>query len=128
MKTRINDEAILEELLSSGSPTAAAKKMGISPTTVINRLKTPEFAQKYEKARGEVLQNTVNKMTASLSGAIEVLTMIMNDADVPASVRVSAADGILRHTVRYIEACEYGKRLAALEERNNDEELEQSID
>ena len=123
-----NDDEILKALLTSGSPTAAAKQLGISSTTVLNRLKMPEFAKKYETARGEILQNTVNKMTAALSGAIETLAMIMNDADVPASVRVSAADGILRHSLRYIDAVEFEKRLRAVEERNDNEEFKQSIE
>lgn len=39
----------------------------------------------------------------------------MNDAENPANVRVSAADSLLRHCLRYLATADIERRLSALE-------------
>ena len=54
-------------------------------------------------------------MTAKLESATATMAEIMEDGQNPASVRVSAADSVLRHGLRYIEAGNILRRLDALE-------------
>lgn len=62
-------------------------------------------------------------MKAQLKGAVGTLTEVMNDKESPATVRVSAADSLLRHAVRYIEVAEIESRISKLEsDRGADDE------
>lgn len=112
---KISDDLILTALLTHGSPSAAARECGIAVGTVLKRLRTPDFAARYTEAREAVLQSTVGSMTAALSSAVAVLKAVIEDNALSASVRIQAADSLLRHCLRYVEVCELEKRVATLE-------------
>ena len=112
---RINDERILAALLTAGSVRAAAKSASVSEGTIRNRLSDPDFRAEFDKLRGELLQEAAQGLTAKLESATATMTEIMEDGQNPASVRVSAADAVLRHALRYVEAADILRRLDALE-------------
>lgn len=112
---KISDDKILTALLTHGSPSAAARECGIAVGTVLKRLRTPDFAARYTEAREAVLQSTVSSMTSALSSAVAVLKAVIEDNGISASVRIQAADSLLRHCLRYVEVCELEKRVAKLE-------------
>lgn len=113
---RINDEQIISALLNCGSLRKAAESLGTTANTISNRLKKEDFRKRYETAKAELLSETVGVMKSNLSGAVNTLTEVMNNKENPATVRVSAADSLLRHTTRYIETAEIESRLKKLEE------------
>ena len=115
-----NNKKILAALISCGSIRKAATVAGVSETTIRTRLKDPDFREKYETAKSKILTEACNAVTARLTTAIDVLDSIMEDERNPATVRVSAADGILRHGLRYIEVANIVPRLEALEAAQDD--------
>lgn len=111
----INDESILAALLIAGSVRAAANTAGVSESTVRNRLQNPDFRAAFESAKSEILQSAVGSMISKINDATSTICELMNDKEAPASVRVSAADAILRHTLRYVGVADIERRLQALE-------------
>lgn len=112
---RINDQQILAALIANGSIRAAAKSAGVAESTIRNRMADPDFRAKYDAMRGELLQEAAQGLTARLESATATMSEIMEDGQNPASVRVSAADAVLRHALRYVEAADILRRLDALE-------------
>lgn len=112
---KIDDERILSALIACGSVRAAAKSVNISEGTVRNRLADPAFRVKYDKMRGDLLQEATAGLTAKLESATATMAEIMENGQNPASVRVSAADAVLRHSLRFVEAADILRRLDALE-------------
>jgi len=110
-----NDEKILAALLTAGSVRTAATAAGVSVSTIRNRLKDSNFRAAYEAAKSDLLQTASASMLSRLNDATGTITDVMNDAETPANVRVSAADSLLRHCLRYLSAADIERRLAALE-------------
>ena len=111
-----NDEKILAALVTAGSVRTAASVAGVSESTVRNRLKDADFRAAYEAIKSELLQGATAAMLSKLETATETISDVMNDAENPANVRVSAADSLLRHCLRYLAAADIERRLSALEE------------
>lgn len=118
---KVNDETLIAALIRYGSHKRVSEELGISMNTITNRLKKDSFRQLYDEAKAALLEETVDDMKAQLSCAVDTLTSIMNDKTNPATVRVSAADSLLRHTVRYIGAADIERRIISLERGEEDE-------
>ena len=116
---KTSDELIIAALCKCGSVIEAAKALGVSKNTVANRMNDDAFKTRYEEAKQNILSEAVNSMKLRTAKAINTLTEIMEDKSNPATVRVSAADSILRHTLRYIEVAELEARIKRLEMRDN---------
>ncbi len=112
---RISDEKVLAALLENGSIRKAAAALGCSAGCVRDRLKDEQFKKQYEDAKAAALNEATDCMKIRVGSAIDTLSGVMENADNPATVRVSAADSLLRHTLRYVEAVDILRRLAALE-------------
>lgn len=113
---KYSDEKILGALLSQRSIRRAAGKLGCTQKTISDRLKKPEFRELYNAAKSEQLEAVCATLTSALCGAVSTLCDVMSDGKAPQSVRVSAADALLRHGLRYVEIGEIEKRLTALEQ------------
>lgn len=120
---KISDEALIAALIKYGSHQKAAAELGLTNNTITNRLKRDDFRKRYESAKSALLQEAVDSMKVHLKGAVSTLTDVMNNKENPPTVRVSAADSLLRHSVRYIEISEIESRISRLEsERGIDNE------
>lgn len=119
---KVSDEALIAALIKYGSHQKAAAELGITNNSITNRLKRDDFRKRYEAAKSALLQEAVDSMKVQLKGAVGTLTEVMNDKESPATVRVSAADSLLRHALRYIEVAEIESRLRALETREENGE------
>ena len=113
----LKDEKILSALISCGSIREASKVAKVSPSTIRNKLQDTEFKQRYQEAKDHILTEVCDTMTARLTTAVDTLYNVMQDSETPSSVRISAADSILRHSLRYIETADIIKRIQALEEQ-----------
>lgn len=112
---RINDQQILAALIACGSIRAAAKSAGVAESTIRNRLNDPDFREMYDKAKGEILTEACDALSARLTLAVDSLCDVLEDNKSPVTAKITAADGILRHGLRYIEAANILRRLDALE-------------
>lgn len=120
MAQKYSDEQILEALLMAGSAKQATKRLGCSLSCVRDRLSKPTFKAKYEQAKKDALGDAIDSLKIRMSSAVDVLSATMTKEDTPATVKVSAADAILRHGLRYIEMFDVLKRLEALEAKQEE--------
>ena len=116
---KLNDEKILGALLAAGSVRKAAKIADVSEATIRNRLNDEAFRIQYEKAKAAVLSEACDAISARLTLAVDTLCEVLDSTEIAATVRVSAADSLLRHGLRYIEAANILTRLDALEAAQN---------
>lgn len=119
---KINNEKILAALVTCGSVRKAAKTAGVSETTIRDRLNDPAFHKRYEKAKTAVLTEACDTISSRLTAAVDCLSDVMEDEQNSATVRVSAADSILRHGLRYIETANILTRLDVLEQLQNNKQ------
>lgn len=115
-----NDEIILSALLVCGSVRAAAKIAECSETTIRTRLNDDDFRQRYEQAKGAILTEACDAISARLTLAVDTLCEVLEDTKNAATVRVSAADSLLRHGLRYVEVANILARLDAIEKAQKD--------
>ena len=120
MAQKYSDEQILEALLIAGSAKQAARRLGCSLSCVRDRLSKPAFKAKYEKAKADALRDAIDNLSIRLTTAVDVLAKVMTDSETAATVRVSAADSILRHGLRYVEQYDIIKRIEALEAKQEE--------
>lgn len=114
---KLNDEKILGALLAAGSVRKAAKIADVSEATIRNRLNDEAFRTQYEKEKAAVLSEACDAVSARLTLAADTLCEVLENDATPATVKVSAADGLLRHGLRYIEVANVLRRLDALEQQ-----------
>jgi hypothetical protein len=62
-----------------------------------------------------VVQHAITQVQRATGEAVETLRSVMQDAEAPASARVSAAKAILETSVKGIEIEDLAARIAALE-------------
>lgn len=112
---KISDEALLTALLAEGSVRRAARALSISPQSIQRRL-NGDLGKRYEDEKSRFIENVSNELTAASELAVKTLADTAADQELPATVRLSAADSLLRHTLRYVETASFERRLKALEE------------
>ena len=111
----ISNAQIMAALVACGSVRTAAKAVGCSETTIRTRLTDPDFRAQYEKAKSEILLEACDALSARLTSAVDALSSVLDSDSTPVTVKVSAADAILRHGLRYVETANILRRLDALE-------------
>ena len=116
MAKKITDEALLEALLVHGGVSGAAASLKVTRNAIYKRLQDPVFRAEYDSAQGTVLSIATATMASTLQEAVGTLIDVMNDYEAAPSVKVSAADSLLRHGLRYIETTNILKRISKLEE------------
>ena len=107
---------LIAALLSCGSIRQAAKNLNCSESTIRNKLRDAEFVERYTQAKQNILSEACDAISARLTLAIDTLSDIINDDKNAATVKVAAADTLLRHGLRYIEASNIITRLEKLEQ------------
>ena len=105
----------LAALLSEPTQAAAAKKVGISARTMRRYLAEPDFAEAYQQAHTQLVENATKQIQRGLSSAVDTLYEIATDKNAGKTARVSAARALLEHGLRYTEAVNILERLQALE-------------
>lgn len=109
------DERVISALLSNPTVRAASEACGLSETQIYARLRTPEFKDRYDEARRELLERNAAALQAHLGAAIETMGQICTDSEVAPQVRLNAADAIIKNSLRLTEQADILTRLAALE-------------
>ena len=123
MSKHISDEQLLTALLVHGGVAKAATALNMSRNAIYKRLQDKGFRQQYDSSQVALLSVASTAMADALNDAVNALLDVIRDKDSAASVRVSAADSLLRHCCRYIESASICRRLDALEAQNNNTTL-----
>ncbi|MCW5976851.1 MAG: hypothetical protein KIT09_02180 [Bryobacteraceae bacterium] len=117
----VSREQALLALLATGNVEKAAKRCGLSRTTLFRFLKDPEFRRVYRQARRELVEEAVTELQRGAIDASTALRAIVTNRKASASARVQAAKTILE-AVREAELAEISARLDELERERADPE------
>jgi hypothetical protein len=112
--TRKKEEAIAA-LLVHRNVEEAARAVGIGTQTLLRWLKIPEFVTEYRKARWEGVQQTIARMQQATGAAGTVVLKLMTDPNVPAAVRLRAAECVFDRAIKGIELEDIDARVSELE-------------
>lgn len=93
--TRDNTE-IIAALMVSKTNAEAAGRLQMSESQLYERMKERSFKQQLLETQGQLLARTADLMLSKAAEAVSVTAEIMNDRENPASVRLSAANVILK--------------------------------
>jgi hypothetical protein len=102
-------------LLTAPSLAAAAQQAGLSEVTAWRWLKDATFQAAYREARRAVVQHAITQVQQATGEAVETLRSVMQDAEAPASARVSAAKAVLETAIKAVELEDLEARIVALE-------------
>lgn len=106
-------ELAVVALLELGHVEQAAKKIGVSVSTLQRLMKTEAFQSLYAHTRRQVFEIGLSRLQALSGEAIECLRLnLKSDRN---SVQVRAATAILLHATRAAELLDITARLDALE-------------
>lgn len=108
-------EDAIAALLSQRSIEDAKRVCGVGARTLIRWLKLPEFRSEYLKARREVVQQAVARMRQATGAAGIIALKLMTDPNVPAAVRLRAAEFVFDRAIKGIELDDIETRVSALE-------------
>jgi len=112
-----NQKRAIQALMATPSVAAAARRCGLTDRTLWNYLGDPEF----KAALDARMDKETTALSASLAGlskdAMEGLHELVNDREIPPSVRLRAILGWLQQRRDVIELDQLVKRMDALEEK-----------
>lgn len=115
MNKSISDEKIIVALLNTDSKTAAAKALGIRTDTLFARMQSESFLIKYQKAKDNLIAESVTNLQKTMNQAVSVVSEIMINPGIAPQIRINAADTILRYAVKLTETEELIRRIEELE-------------
>src|SRR5579872_7138069 len=109
-------EAAIAALLTRPRIEDAARVAGVAEKTLRRWMREPEFTARYLQARRESVHHAVARMQQAMSPAGVTILRLMTDPNVPAAVRIRAAECVFTHAIKGIELEDIETRLAALEQ------------
>lgn len=109
-------EKAIAALMTCPTKKEAAQKAGISDRTLRNYLADPDFQTAYQRAFTGIIEDATRQAQQTLSPALSTLREIMEDVEIPAAARVSAAKTALEYAIRLTETNDFAARLEALEQ------------
>ena len=112
---RKKEEAIAA-LLTHRSVEEAARAIGVNPSTLLRWLEIPEFKAAFRKARREAVHQSVARMQHATGAASVTILKLMTDPNVPAAVRLRAAECVFDRAIKGIELEDIDTRVTALEQ------------
>jgi transposase-like protein len=111
---RKKEEAIAA-LLTQRNIEEAAKAINVVPNTLLRWMKEPVFATEYRTARRAAYSQSIARLQQAASAAAATFLKLMVDPNVPAAVRLRAADLVFTHGSKAIEIEDIEARVSELE-------------
>lgn len=111
-----NEERALSALLTSKTKLEAAEKAGITDRTMRRYFENPEFCQRYREAFAGVVQDATRRAQQLLEPALSTLQTVMEDEEIPAQARITAARSIIDYSLKLTEQADILEQLRELEE------------
>jgi hypothetical protein len=117
---RKNADDVLLAALASGQTIAKSAAMAnVSERTARRRMKEPEFRQRLNEARAEMVEQVIGRLSSGMTKAVDTLKKLLRAKS--EAVRLGAARSIVELGFTIRENVEFEQRLAALEEKANNE-------
>lgn len=110
-----NEERALSALLTSKTKLEAAEKAGITDRTMRRYFEDPEFCQRYREAFAGVVQDATRRAQQLLEPALSTLQTVMEDEEIPAQARITAAKSIIDYSLKLTEQADILEQLRELE-------------
>lgn len=108
------DSALIAALTTGATIKEAAKDAKVSERTAYRRLEDPGFKAQLSAARDLLIGETVGRLVAATSSAVDTLQELL--ADERSTVRLGAARSIIEQALRIREASELAERVTRLEQ------------
>ena len=108
-------ELAIAALLTHRSVEDAARAVDLNHNTLLKWLTFPDFVTEYRTARREVVTQSVARLQQATGAAGTVMLKLMTDPNVPAAVRLRAAECVFDRAMKGIEIEDIEARVAALE-------------
>ncbi|MBC7928941.1 MAG: hypothetical protein H7Z38_00045 [Rubrivivax sp.] len=112
-----SQQRALVALISSESVTAAAKNSQLSEATIYRYLRDDAFNAVYRRTRTEIVEHAISQVQRDCAMASRTLREVCENAQSPASARVSAARVILEVALKAVTIGQQSTLIAELEER-----------
>lgn len=110
-----NKEKLLAALLTSRSKKDAAAAAGIAERTMRTYFEDPEFCQRYREAFAGVIEDATRQAQSLLMPALSTLQTVMEDEEIPAQARITAAKSIIDYSLKLTEQADILEQLRELE-------------
>ena len=111
---RKKEEAIAA-LLTHRNIDEAAQAAKIGTNTLLRWMKEPEFDEAHRAARRQALHQSIARLQHATGAAAITVLKLMTDSNVPAAVRLRAAECVFDHAIKGVELEDIEARLAELE-------------
>lgn len=95
MKT--TDEQILTAVMSYPTNEQAAKSLNMSTSQLYERMSSSDYQKLLKSTVAASLENITSSLRTRLTSAIDVISTIAENEDNPASVRLAAANSLIKH-------------------------------
>ena len=117
-----NKEKLLAALLTSRTKKEAAAAAGISDRTMRSYFEDKEFCQRYREAFAGVVQDATRRAQQLLEPALSTLQTVIEDEEIPAQARITAARSIIDYSMRLTEQNDIMRQLDELEAWRREQE------
>jgi len=114
-KQNRKQEAAISALLTCGTLSKAAKKTGVSESTLIRWQKDDNFKRAFRLARFDALERTIANIQRATGTALKTLEMIIKDKKASPSARTRAACAILGFAFKGSELLDLVARVEDIE-------------
>ena len=108
-------EAAISALLTRPSIEDAAHVAGVAEKTLRRWMREPRFIAQYLRARREGVNQAIARMQQATGAAGTVALKLMTDPNVPAAVRLRAAECVFDMAMKGIETEDIETRVSELE-------------
>lgn len=114
------DAKILAAVLSSPTIKEAAHRLELSETLVYKTMRKTAVKAEYDVKCRELLQQATRAAEQCLTGAVESLYAISQDAEQSGQTRVQASRALLEYGIKLVEIGNLDERVTALEKRGTE--------
>ena len=118
-KLKSQHEALAALLARGISTSAAAQELEIGQATAYRWSRRADVMARVRELQAETTGAAVASLKGKIRNAVEILSSLADDEQVPPSVRCSAAGRILDSGLKSLEVAEILERLQRLESRLN---------
>jgi transposase-like protein len=108
-------ELAIAALLTHRSVEDAARAVDLNHNTLLKWLKLPDFVKEYREARREAVHQSVARIQQATGAAATTVLKLMTDPNIPAAVRLRAAECVFDRAFKGVELEDIEARVSELE-------------